>query len=145
MNLSRRRAILSILSLGALSVLPNGCGERKPQVPQPRKGIISLGPPALFSNGFTPRNLERIGIFKDGIEFSAISLICTHQECLLYADRDRFRCPCHGAQFSLEGKVITGPAKSDLERYELRLNSRGELELDFSKKVSAEWRLIVPA
>ncbi len=51
----------------------------------------------------------------------AVSLTCTHQGCTVAARPDgTFRCPCHGARFDRDGKVLEGPADRDLARYRVR-------------------------
>ncbi|MEM9535043.1 MAG: FAD-dependent oxidoreductase [Cyanobacteria bacterium P01_A01_bin.3] len=48
-----------------------------------------------------------------------MSLTCTHQGCTVQAGDDGcFHCPCHGAVFDADGKVVSGPAQRDLERFE---------------------------
>lgn len=49
----------------------------------------------------------------------ACSAICTHKGCdVAYkADVHQFVCPCHGARFDEDGKVVRGPAKKDLQKY----------------------------
>jgi Rieske Fe-S protein len=59
---------------------------------------------------------------------------CTHLACAYHWEMEvgRFVCPCHGSNFSLEGKVLAGPAPRPLDRYLTKLvNNRlqiGELK-----------------
>ncbi|MFO7321620.1 MAG: Rieske 2Fe-2S domain-containing protein [Chloroflexota bacterium] len=43
--------------------------------------------------------------------------VCTHLGCLPKWENDRFACPCHGSQFTLEGNYITGPAPRGLDLF----------------------------
>ena len=38
-----------------------------------------------------------------------VSKKCTHQGCLVSVVDKKLVCPCHGARFSLDGKVEKGP------------------------------------
>ena len=49
--------------------------------------------------------------------YSAVSLICTHKQCELAPEKDLLACPCHGAEFSIDGKVLKGPAEKDLQKF----------------------------
>jgi menaquinol-cytochrome c reductase iron-sulfur subunit len=59
---------------------------------------------------------------------------CTHLACAYHWEMEvgRFVCPCHGSNFSIEGKVLAGPAPRPLDRYLTKLvNNRlqiGELK-----------------
>jgi menaquinol-cytochrome c reductase iron-sulfur subunit len=59
---------------------------------------------------------------------------CTHLACAYHWEMEagRFICPCHGSNFSIEGKVLVGPAARPLDRYLTKLvNNRlqiGELK-----------------
>ncbi len=60
----------------------------------------------------------------------AISLTCTHQGCTVKMAADGyFHCPCHGAMFSVDGKVIQGPAKRDLESFKISQRQNDQLQL----------------
>ena len=43
---------------------------------------------------------------------AAIYKVCTHLGCLYNWDNStvRYRCPCHGSQFQLDGTYIADPA-----------------------------------
>jgi menaquinol-cytochrome c reductase iron-sulfur subunit len=55
---------------------------------------------------------------------------CTHLGCAYHWDRrsGRFLCPCHDSTFSIEGKVLGGPAPRPLDRYQTKV-SGGKLLL----------------
>jgi cytochrome b6-f complex iron-sulfur subunit len=36
-------------------------------------------------------------------------------------DAKQFVCPCHGARYDIDGKVLQGPAKRNLRPYSARL------------------------
>src|SRR4051794_30950630 len=48
---------------------------------------------------------------------------CTHLGCAYHWDENKteFICPCHSSIFSLDGKVVAGPAPRPLDRYETRV------------------------
>jgi cytochrome b6-f complex iron-sulfur subunit len=54
---------------------------------------------------------------------AAIYKVCTHLGCLYNWDNStvRYRCPCHGSQFQLDGTYIAGPPPRSLDRFVVRL------------------------
>jgi menaquinol-cytochrome c reductase iron-sulfur subunit len=44
---------------------------------------------------------------------------CTHLGCAYHWEMQsgKFMCPCHGSYFSIDGKVLEGPAPRPLDRY----------------------------
>lgn len=46
-----------------------------------------------------------------------VSAVCPHMKCLVRWNHldETWDCPCHGSRFTTAGKVITGPAVSDLK------------------------------
>jgi len=48
---------------------------------------------------------------------------CTHLGCAYHweAGNNAFVCPCHSSEFSIDGKVLAGPAPRPLDRYEVKV------------------------
>ncbi len=61
---------------------------------------------------------------KDESSIVAINPECTHKKCKVrfVSDSGDFHCKCHKSAFTLEGKVMGGPAKIDLEVYEAKID-----------------------
>jgi glycine/D-amino acid oxidase-like deaminating enzyme/nitrite reductase/ring-hydroxylating ferredoxin subunit len=60
---------------------------------------------------------EKIAAYRDEKgEIHALSPVCTHAGCIVNWNQSErsWDCPCHGARFSVDGKVLTGPADRDL-------------------------------
>ncbi len=55
---------------------------------------------------------------------------CTHLGCAYHWEQEarQFLCPCHTSIFSIEGKVITGPAPRPLDQFDTRVE-KGKLLL----------------
>ena len=51
--------------------------------------------------------------------YEGFLMMCTHKLCELKATGTFLTCPCHGSEFSNEGKVLNGPATKDLARYKV--------------------------
>jgi quinol---cytochrome c reductase iron-sulfur subunit, bacillus type len=49
---------------------------------------------------------------------------CTHLGCAYHWDdsKHEFLCPCHNSIFAPDGKVISGPARRPLDRYDVRID-----------------------
>ncbi len=54
--------------------------------------------------------------------FRAVSAKCTHLGCHVRPTQNFLVCPCHGATFDLEGKVVRGPAPRALTIYPVKVN-----------------------
>jgi Rieske Fe-S protein len=62
---------------------------------------------------------ETIALYKNEHgELMALKPACTHMGChVAWNDMEKsWDCPCHGARYSIDGTVLTGPADKDLER-----------------------------
>lgn len=57
---------------------------------------------------------------------TVFSAHCTHLGCTINKlENDRFLCPCHGSEYSLDGKVLKGPAYKDLEIIPSKISEDG--------------------
>ncbi|MCP2732045.1 QcrA and Rieske domain-containing protein [Limnofasciculus baicalensis] len=54
---------------------------------------------------------------------AAVNPTCSHAGCFVAwkADQKQFVCPCHDSKFTIDGKVVQGPAKKPLPTYEAKL------------------------
>ena len=62
---------------------------------------------------------------KDNTSVTAFAPQCTHLGCAYHWDdkAKNFICPCHTSAFSIDGKVLTGPAPRPLDTYEARVEN----------------------
>ncbi|TKK64328.1 FAD-dependent oxidoreductase [Ilyomonas limi] len=62
---------------------------------------------------------EKIALYKDeNGQLHAVSPVCRHLKCHVAWNiaEQSWDCPCHGARYNYNGKVITGPASTNLEQ-----------------------------
>jgi len=67
---------------------------------------------------------ETIALYKnDQGELLALAPTCTHMGChVTWNSMEKtWDCPCHGARYSIDGTVLTGPADKDLQRIDLAM------------------------
>jgi len=55
--------------------------------------------------------------------YSASLMQCTHQGCELSVGGGIYSCPCHGSEFSVDGKVLEGPADKDLRQFKTTIDN----------------------
>ena len=63
-------------------------------------------------------------------EFVAFAPQCTHLGCAYRWDEQKqsFLCPCHTSTFSMDGRVLSGPAPRPLVRFEVKVE-KGKLKI----------------
>jgi nitrite reductase/ring-hydroxylating ferredoxin subunit len=78
------------------------------------------------------RTNEVVFLVWDGLfGVRALSATCTHLGCRVRWDEaaDRFRCPCHGGAYSVEGRVLAGPPPRPLAELRARISETGDVEV----------------
>ncbi len=103
-----------------------------PRVDFTKIEVFKAGPPS----NFPPRTVDesfkasrRTWIVNDGQRIIAVSTVCTHLGCTpnWMPNESKFKCPCHGSGFTMQGKNFEGPAPNWLRRYEVSLADDGQI------------------
>jgi cytochrome b6-f complex iron-sulfur subunit len=65
----------------------------------------------------------------------ALSTICTHLGCIpaWLAGDQKFKCPCHGSGYYINGVNFEGPTPRPLERHAVYVDADGYVVVDKSK------------
>lgn len=90
-------------------------------LPRRQAGAEALRVPVaqIPANGALVFRRARIALIREGEEFRALSLVCTHLGCTLSVSEDALTCPCHGSVFDRTGTPRRGPAVRPLDRLPL--------------------------
>jgi glycine/D-amino acid oxidase-like deaminating enzyme/nitrite reductase/ring-hydroxylating ferredoxin subunit len=65
---------------------------------------------------------QKLAIYKDGTgKLCALHPVCPHAGCIVQWNNAEksWDCPCHGARYDTTGKLLTGPATSDLKQIDI--------------------------
>lgn len=108
---------------------------------------FKVGLPDAFPAGQVQTKFKaQFGVWIANAEFNgqqeiyALKSVCTHLGCTpnwLEAEQ-KFKCPCHGSGFYMDGINFEGPAPRPLERYAIRIAADGQIEVDKSKTFQEE-------
>ena len=90
--------------------------------------------PKMFSSG-------RFYVVRDSGGLYAVSSICTHEGATNGVDSGIFLCPRHGAQFTFNGDIISGPVFIGLVHYAMCFMANGNVGVIASQQVSQSTRL----
>ena len=100
---------------------------------EPGAADIRAGEGALLRTG-----AKKIAVYRDKQgKLHKFSAVCPHLGCIVRWDgcEKTWDCPCHGSRFDALGRVVNGPAISDLEPVEA--GSDGEAESSRHKTKSS--------
>ena len=79
--------------------------------------VDSLDRIPLNSGAIVREGMSKIAVYRDAHgAYHAHSAVCTHLGCIVSwnSTEQTWDCPCHGSRFDKQGKVVNGPALSDL-------------------------------
>ena len=94
-----------------------------PNVPVPKVLAISRQ-----DGWYRQRARQTVFVVWDGDKtVHALSATCTHLGCQVRWDpgSTKFRCPCHGGVFDVQGAVVEGPPPRPLDRVDARIDTAG--------------------
>jgi cytochrome b6-f complex iron-sulfur subunit len=80
------------------------------------RGPVSVPEADVPAEGALVLPDERVAVVREGSDFLALDLTCTHLGCTVKATEQGFSCPCHGSRFGRGGDVVRGPAPRALKR-----------------------------
>ncbi len=89
-----------------------------------KKSSLVAGSPVYFEY---PSGYPNLLILQSDGSLIAFSILCTHVCCQLQYDPNvkELGCPCHGSIFDATGKLLQGPATTDLPRVTLTTDPQG--------------------
>lgn len=109
---------------------------------------FKVGPPSEYPlGGVSTKWLAARGVwiihtdqYKGRNLIYALASVCTHLGCTpnWLEGEQKYKCPCHGSGFYINGVNFEGPAPRPLERVGIKLASDGQLEVDKSVKFQEE-------
>jgi cytochrome b6-f complex iron-sulfur subunit len=75
------------------------------------------------------KKAQRVWMIRTSEGIYALIAICTHLGCtpIWFGNEQRFKCPCHGSVFLLDGTNVAGPAPVPLYRATIALDLNGNL------------------
>lgn len=142
-----RREFISTVGWGALLAAAGSCAAAlgrflSPNVVATIAGPVEIGTQNQYEIGSTTF-IEKAHsyLIRDERGFYAIVAVCTHLGCTPRREGDPFVCPCHGSRFTREGKIINGPAPRALDHAFVGRSENGQLFVDPSRIVNADYRL----
>ena len=79
---------------------------------------------------------QRVWMIRNEEGIYALIAICTHLGCtpIWWPAEDRFKCPCHGSNFTIDGQNVAGPAPVPLFRAAISRDLSGDIVVDKSQE-----------
>ena len=102
--------------------------------PNPR---FSIGRASDFNVGVDERfkDSHRVWIVREPDRLFVIFAKCTHLGCApnWIESEHKFKCPCHGSGYDMEGRNFEGPAPRPMDRASVETDAEGQVVVDLSR------------
>lgn len=87
---------------------------------------LNVGPASEVPDGkgkIYQFNDDKVIVVNSGGTLTATTAVCTHLGCLVsWVEADnQYYCPCHGAKYTRNGEIISGPQPLPLKQYSARI------------------------
>jgi cytochrome b6-f complex iron-sulfur subunit len=101
--------------------------------------IFQAGKPEDYQVGAVStrfKDTQRVWMIRNADGLYTLIAICTHLGCtpIWHPTEARFKCPCHGSNFLIDGTNVAGPAPVPLFRAAISLDLAGEIVVDKSQR-----------
>ena len=126
----------------AASIGGTGVGALRYMIPNvlyEPPSIFKIGKPSDYGIGVDTRLMKerQIWVVRNPKGLYVLVGICRHLGCTpnWFPDQQRFRCPCHGSIYDMEGNVRGGPAPRPLWRAAVSMDPvDGQVIVDFNRR-----------
>jgi len=99
--------------------------------------VFRVGTPGDFPLGVDERfkQSHRIWVVRQPDKLFVIYAKCTHLGCTpnWISTENKFKCPCHGSGYDLEGVNFEGPAPRPMDLAHVDLDAEGQIVVDTSR------------
>ena len=121
-----RRSFLGRITLAGIVALIGGWFAPVAQAAQKVKIPLNKVPKLNKIKGgviLKFKNMEVLLIRTGKKTVSALSPICTHEQCTVQYKKKwgEIRCPCHGSRYTVDGRVTEPPAEKNLKKFLAKL------------------------
>ena len=81
------------------------------------------------------RQSHRVWVVRVPDRLLVIFAKCTHLGCTpnWIESENKFKCPCHGSGYDVEGRNFEGPAPRPMDRAHVELDAEGQVVVDLSR------------
>ncbi|HES57856.1 MAG TPA: Rieske (2Fe-2S) protein [Firmicutes bacterium] len=128
--MTRKRFLDSLLGLGSLGTVfvvayPLVNFVNPPERSSESGEWVDAGPIAELSVGASKDIMSNQGIPVIVVRpeeevITALEKKCPHLGCMVDLEDGELLCPCHGAKFTLDGTLISGPSPRGLKQFEVK-------------------------
>lgn len=96
-----------------------------------------IGFPTEFGLGVDERfkQSHRIWVVRSPDKLFVVYAKCTHLGCTpnWLEGEHKFKCPCHGSGYDMEGRNFEGPAPRPMDRAHVEMDAEGQIVVDTSR------------